>query len=126
MASNSNYDDHEYFTMTPNIIFDMGLSAYAQCLYLQLNRAQGQDKEKCWPSVEYLAKQCCVSEHTIIKAKQELIERGLITVENHRSSKGGFPYHVYHVADIWDENESYYSGNRVLVGKLVPGKKQGS
>jgi predicted transcriptional regulator len=120
MASNSNYDDHMYFTMIPNIICDMGLSANAQCLYLQLARAQGQDKNYCYPSIEYLAKQCDLSENTIIKVKQELIDRGLITAERHRAKKGGFPYNVYHVTDIWDENEYYFANDKKLTGKLAP------
>jgi hypothetical protein len=121
--TNNYYDDHEYFTMVPNIIFDMGLSVYAQCLYMQLARAQGQDKDHCYPSIEYLAKQCGVSKDTIIKAKQELEECSLITVELQRSRKGGFPFNVYHVMDIWDENEGYYSGNFFGVRKLALGNK---
>lgn len=116
----SNYRDHKYFTMTPNIICDLGLNANAQCLYLQLARAQGQDKDYCNPSIEYLANQCSLSERTIMRATQELKERGLITVEKHRAKKGGYPYNVYHVIDIWDENEFYYENNKTLTGILAP------
>jgi predicted transcriptional regulator len=88
---------------------------------MQLARAQGQDKDSCWPSVEYLAKQCSVSEHTIIKAKRELIEHGLITVKRSRSTKGGFAFNVYHVTDIWDENKCHFSKMQPRTPKLAPG-----
>jgi hypothetical protein len=100
-------DEKKYFTQIPNIIEIKGLGVYAFRLYFHLKRVAG-DKGKCYKSTETLAKDCGIGMASVSRAKKELIEHKLITIEK-KKSKRGKPYHEIRIVNIWDENMAYFS-----------------
>ncbi len=88
-----------HFTMIPNIVFEMGLSAYAVRLYCELKKVAGEGG-KSWVNTEHLSERCCISTGSVSTAKQELLKEGLITIE----SKEANHYHEITIVDIWERN----------------------
>jgi hypothetical protein len=94
-----------YFTMIPNIVFELGLSVYAVRLYCELKRVTGDYGGKCWINTEHLSERCQISTGNISAAKKELLEAGLILIEN----KGANHYHEITIVDIWDKNVQHFT-----------------
>jgi predicted transcriptional regulator len=105
-------NSHRAFTQIPNLVFELGLSHYALVVLICLIRAQGQDKAECYPSQKYLQKQCDASRHTIVRAINELVFRGLLTKKQGRAMKGGWTFNIYSVTDLWDLNDNYWATPR--------------
>lgn len=100
-----NEGQHNYFTQIPNIIDDWGLSTSSIRLYMHIKRVAG-DNGVCTESQSTLAKICRMTGRTIVKAKKELFEKGLIKIDP--EIRGGHPAHVIHIVNIWDKNEKQY------------------
>jgi DNA-binding transcriptional MocR family regulator len=108
MSENVN-QDLKYFTVIPNMLDDMGLSVYAFRLYAHIKRVAGENG-KCFQSTATLADECDISINTVTKVKQELLERGLISIVPKNVGRGK-PLHVITVVDIWNENMQKYAKN---------------
>src|SRR5574340_824381 len=80
-------DLHKYRTEFPNLIDDMNLSVYAYRLYGRLKRVAG-DAGECWQSTHTLSTSCSMSAGSVLKAKQELVNKGLIRIEKHNRDDG--------------------------------------
>lgn len=93
------------FTILPNIIDDMGLSAIAYRLYGHLKRVAGE-KGECFQSGETLAKACNLSTGAISKAKNELRDAGLIRIEVKNNDRN--IYHSITIIDVWAQNMDKY------------------
>ena len=103
-----NCDLRRYYMMIPNIIDDLDLSVYAYRLYGHLKRVAGEEGQ-CWQSSETLAKACGMGEATVSRAKMELVDKGLITIELVKNPKGGKDYHNITITDVWEINVSKYT-----------------
>lgn len=103
-------DPRKYYAQIPNLIDDMNLSVYAYRLYGHLKRVAG-DTGKCFQSTKTLADACKMSMGSISKAKQELIDAGLIILETKHDKKKGYDYHEIRLIDIWAQNMIAYSQN---------------
>lgn len=96
---------HKYFTMIPNIVFEMGLSPIEFTLYSQLRRVCGE-KGRCWMKGDTLARLCGVGKASISRAKQELVQRGLLRV-----GKGSRLKHEtdrIYLVNIWRKNLDFF------------------
>lgn len=98
----------KYFAMIPHLVDDLELSVYAYRLYGHLRRVVGEsDDGRCWQSTGTLSERCRMSAGSVSKAKQELVDQGLIRV---RLEAGrGTRYHVITIVDIWERNLGHYA-----------------
>jgi len=95
-----------YYTMIPNYVDDLGLTVYAYRLYGHLRRVAGETGA-CWQSTATLAKTCRMSQGSVSKHKQELVDVGLIKIEVRHNDKG--QYHHITITDIWRKNSMLYA-----------------
>lgn len=95
------FDPRVWHTQIPNIVDEMGLDPYAFRLYHHLKRVAG-DNGDCYQSTATLATACKMGAGTISRAKQDLLDSGLIRVESH--TRGGRSYHNITIVDIWKKN----------------------
>jgi len=84
--------DSKYLFEIPNIVDDMNLSVYAYRLYGHLKRVTSSNC-LCDQSTTILAECCNMSVGSITNAKQELLAKNLITIEN-KPSERGKNYHL--------------------------------
>lgn len=101
-------EQHKWFTMIPNIILEMGLSAHALALYLALKRSAGDGGGACFRSTDTLAQDAGMSPATVSRTKKELADSGLIIISERKRPQGGRPLHVIEVVPIWAANERYF------------------
>jgi hypothetical protein len=105
---------HSHFTMIPNIIDDLGLTAQAFRLYYRVARRSGSNLDAaCWENTKSLAKTLRMSKSTIIRAKQELLDAKLITITEKKNPNGGEKYHEISLVELWEINKDFfYQGTR--------------
>ena len=94
---------HSNFLIVPNIIFGLKLSNSALRLYLWFKGVAG-DKGVCWQSLDTISVGCWMSVPTIIKARKELEEIGLILVTKKILASGAEQVHVS-IENVWDANK---------------------
>jgi hypothetical protein len=94
------------FTIIPNIVDDMDLSAIAFRLYVHFKRVAG-DNGDCFQSSETLANLCHMSMGAVSKAKRELERAGLIRIEIKSTERN--IYHNITIVDLWKMNAEKYS-----------------
>jgi len=124
MENNKIISKRDKFTSIPNIVDEMGLSTYAIRLYMRIKRRAGDVGGACWESTKNLAAGCQMSVGSVVKAKRELQEAGLIQIETKDNPKGGKPYHEINVVDIWPMNSQYFtSSSSELASSLGEPKK---
>ncbi len=97
--------EKSFFTIIPNIVDDMSLSPQAFRLYAHIKRVAGESGI-CWQSGETMSKICNMSTGAISQAKTELVDAGLIEVEQKTSDKG--TYSEITITDIWEPNITLY------------------
>lgn len=97
---------HRYRTELPNMIVDSDLSVYAFRLYVHLKRRAGDDGS-CWEGTRKIADACRMSMGQVSKAKQELLDKNLIT-KTTRKTRGGNADEIA-IVDMWPENFRKYS-----------------
>jgi len=97
----------KYWIQVPNLVDDTIMSVHAFRLYIHLKRVAG-DNGMCWQSTTTLADSCNVSTGTITKAKQELVDLGLISITLEKNPKGGKDFHHIAIIDIWAKNAKEY------------------
>ena len=106
-------NERKYFTLVPNIVLDIGLSPYAQLLYVHLKRVVGADLSgECFKSTRTLGRELGVSVGKISQAKQELASLGFIEIERRSNPHGGRPRHYITLTDIMPQNIAFYHPNR--------------
>lgn len=102
---------HKFRTELPNFIDDLGLNVYGHSLYAHIKRRAGDgDNGRCTAGPRGMAKACKMSLGTAAKARQVLLDLGLIRsgVEVVRRTTGGGRYEVLTAADIWPANFTFY------------------
>jgi hypothetical protein len=90
----------------PMMIDDLDLTVHAFRLYVHLKRV-AQQEGSCWQSARTLAKACNMSAGQISKAKEELVQHGLI-VRHIKMMRGGIGDDIT-LVNKWAENFAYYS-----------------
>lgn len=90
-------DSHKYRVEVPNVVDDMDLSVYAFRLYARIKRVAG-DKGYCREGTRELAERCRMGAASVSRAKDELIEAGLITVATFKGKD------EIRVVNIWRHN----------------------
>jgi hypothetical protein len=113
MADNYIADDadlRKYRTELPNLIDDMDLSTYAYRLYGHIKRVAGGNGGACFESTRTMAERCHISIGSVSRAKQELVEAGLIEIEVRDREHGQTDYIT--IRDIWPLNFATYAGQK--------------
>jgi hypothetical protein len=108
---------HKFRTELPNLIDDLGLSVYAHRLYTHIKRRAGEgEKGACTAGLRGMAKSCGMSLGMAAKARQELLDLGLIRfhVEIVRHKNGGGRYEVLTAANVWPANFTFYARRELL------------
>lgn len=100
-----------YRTELPNLIDDLDLSVYAFRLYVHIKRVSGANGGSCYQGTRALAEHCHMSVGQISKAKQELLDKGLVT-KTQRPVSGGLVDDLTPV-DMWDQNYERYGVHTV-------------
>lgn len=101
-------DLRSYRTEIPNLIDDMDLSVYAFRLYVHLKRVAGASTDgACWQSTRTLASHCGMSASKVSESKQELVEAGLIMIEQGDHPKGKSD--VITIVNVWPRNFTKYA-----------------
>ena len=101
-------DLRQYRTEIPNLIDDMDLSVYAFRLYVHLKRVAGASEDgACWQSTRTLAKHCGMSVSKVSQSKQELVDAGLIEIDQGGWKRGKAD--IISICDIWPQNFVRYS-----------------
>jgi hypothetical protein len=100
-------DLRKYRTEIPNIIDDMDLSVYAFRLYVHIKRVAGANGGECWQSTRTMADTCKMSVGAVSKAKQDLMDAGLIVVTHREKEKGETD--IITIVDIWQKNFAAFS-----------------
>jgi hypothetical protein len=101
--------ERKYFTMIPNIVFELGLTTCAIILYCVLRRVAGE-KGRCWMSTVSLAEKCNMSTGSVSECKKELLTAELIGIVSKKCDKGS--YHEIRIIDIWKRNIDYFTCSR--------------
>lgn len=122
-------DPRYYWTQIPNIVFDIGLSAYEILLYCHLKRIAG-DYGKCFKSTRTLSKECGVSPAVIVRTKMlltasrpDLNGKPLIKIKELSNPSGGKDYHEITITDIWKANTNRYSRDDDQVSDIALDKQ---
>ena len=91
-----------FFQMS-NDIFRYGLTPNELTVYCYLVSCAGQ-KDKCWPSVKTISKNCNITENTVRKCISVLVERGFIrrihTTRYNRSGQSFQGNNNYYILDL--------------------------
>lgn len=101
--------DHRFFTMLPNIVDDLPISAFAFRLYAHLRRVAGA-RGVCWQSSRTLAAKTGMALGMVTKSKRELAKPfpqlgglPLITITPQPDGR-----HLIRLTDIWQQNISAF------------------
>lgn len=92
------------FFMIPNTLDEMNLTVYGFRLYCHYKRVAGENGT-CWQSVKTMAEKCNMSMGSVTNARNELVEKNLITVKEVHNPNGKAFLEVT-ISDIWYKNNS--------------------
>jgi len=97
---------HHYRTEIPNIIFQLGLSAYEISLYLAIKRTAG-DRGWSFIGTKRLAKESGMSEGKVSQVKKDLTKphdllngKSLITITKRKREDGGNATDLIEITDV--------------------------
>lgn len=111
-------DPRQWRTEIPNMVFDMGLSIYAVGLYGYYKRVCGGAKGgKCIQGVRRIAKALKISTGSVVNARRELKENGLITVAEPERQDQTL---TVKIVNIWRKNFERYDQQRCSSGEHPP------
>lgn len=97
----------------PNLVDDLDLSVYAFRLYVHIKRVAGPSGT-CYEGARRLAEKCRMSPSKVAEAKQELLDKGLIT-RGKRHTNGGETDELTPV-DLWAQNfQAFSKGDRCAI-----------
>lgn len=110
--------DHHYRTEIPNIVFKLGLSPQAICLYVYYKRVAG-DGGSCWKSKDVILEEVGMSVNCYLKYRKELSQsfsilndKPLIAIEERRKENGGDDTRRIHIVDVWKENGGFFRNEK--------------
>jgi hypothetical protein len=111
--------NHQYFAMTPHIIYEIGLKANEIAVYGAIKRCSGENGI-CIKSKANLAKSAGVCPRTIFNIIQKLCEvnkiigKPLIKSVSRYTEDGDFDTNQIEIIDIWPENMNQF---KKIIGK---------
>ena len=98
----------KYFPL-PNEIFILGLCPGELAVYAFLMYCEDRTTFKCWPSYKTIGKAVGMTQNTVRKYVQMLVERGLISVESTvictrdgRTRNGSLLYTIHPIKEVMD------------------------
>ena len=100
-------EHRDKFSAIPNIVYEMGLSAYEISLYSAIKRSAG-DSGECTRSTNTLAANAGMSQGKVSDTKQGLVARGLITIRKAPSRRGRNRDVITVNPLIWIANDVYF------------------
>lgn len=103
--------DRDNFTMIPNFVYRLGMSAYAVALYGYIKQAAGETG-RCFKSTSTIATELSISAGTVSAAKGELETNGLIKINEVRGTHGGKPYHSIAILNVWQRNSDFIAQHK--------------
>lgn len=121
-TDNSN---HQYFAMTPHIIYEIGLKANEIAVYGAIKRCSGEDGV-CVKSKANLAKSSGVCPKTIFNIIQRLCQvnpilgKPLLKSSTRHTENGDYDTNQIEVIDIWPENMEYFKIKKGKVNLTTP------
>ena len=99
------------FFSLPNDIFILGLCPGELSVYSYLRRCEDQKTHQCWPSYKNIGSATGMSENTVSKYVQKLVDRGMIATEptkvttrNGMTRNGNLLYTVLPPLDVIDQH----------------------
>jgi hypothetical protein len=95
--------DKKYFTMFPNMLYEIGLTPYDRDLYTFYKKVAGENG-MCWIDLREIKKQTKISPAQISKSRKILMEKGLISCFKKKVNGEGWPAWHISINDIWEEN----------------------
>jgi hypothetical protein len=95
--------DRRYFTMIPNMLWEIGLTYHDREMYAFLKRIAG-DHGTCWRSMRTLARESGLSLGQIEKSREILEAAGLITCDKRKRPEGGWSTWHISIVDVWKRN----------------------
>ncbi len=96
-------NDRKYFTMLPNIIWEIGLSCYDLALYAYIKRIAGESG-LCWQAMRTIAKQTGMSLSAIDDSRKVLESKGLISCTKRKHGAQGWAAWHISIMDVWQKN----------------------
>ena len=108
-------NDRKYFSIIPNFIFEIGLSANEIAVYCLIKKVAGENG-KFYMGVRRTCETLKLNNKTLKKIKETLIEKKLISVEIKSKEEGG--QHITRILDIWPENMSHFKKQGGVVKEL--------
>lgn len=113
-------DSRKYFVMLPVLVDDLDLDVYEFRLYVHLKRRAGMSDEVAL-GLRSIAEHCGMSKPTVIKAKESLQAKGLISVVHQGENEPD----LIIIEDIWAENMEAYSNKKKGGQRGLPGVVNG-
>ena len=110
-------NDRQYFTIIPNILFELGLSAQEIAVYCFIKKVAGE-KGSCFMGVRRICDTLKLSPNNLQKIKENLIQKKLISVEIKKKKEGG--QHITRILDIWPENINYFKQKKSCYQSVTP------
>lgn len=94
------------FFSLPNDIFILGLCPGELSVYSYLRRCEDHKTHQCWPSYKNIGSAVCMSENTVSKYVQKLVDRGMIATEPTKvtTRNGNLLYTVLSPLDVIDQH----------------------
>jgi hypothetical protein len=95
--------DRTYFTLIPNMLYEIGLTPYDRDLYHFYKKVAGEAGE-CWMEFRSISKQTGMSPAQVSNSRKALIAKGLIECTKRKHGESGWAtWHII-VKDVWAEN----------------------
>jgi hypothetical protein len=116
--------DRNYFTIIPNYILNHS-TGIAQALYLQLKRLAGE-KGVAYPASRYLRKKLGISQPTLRKELNYLLEKGWVKDIGYKlidTDGGQQKIKSYKIVDLWKLNNEHYQRGEKIDTPLERGEK---
>lgn len=99
----------KYYSMIPNIIDDLRLTASEIRLYLHYKRRAGELQDgRCYESTETTARFLRMSKSTVCNVRKKLAQQHLIEIKKIPRGHGEYAYCEVKIGDIWELNKAYY------------------
>jgi len=117
--------DHRYFTIIPNIIFELGLSPHEFRLYATFKRVAGERAE-CFMTTLRLKRETNMGAGSISRGKAALVRLGLITISRRKRNAKGHSIDHITIVDVWNWNMTHFNKPSPVEHSPSPAKLEAS
>jgi biotin operon repressor len=96
----------DHFTQIPNLVAMLDLEPFTFRIYFHIKMVTGENGS-CWQSADTISSATGISVRKISDCKKELVDKGLILVENMVGNTGN--YQLITIVDIWQKNAIFFN-----------------